>query len=123
MTRHKRLFILCLTGITVASIVLYLSVRREPSYQGKPLAFWVVQLQMGEYGDPQARQEARIALRSMADKAVPRLIEVLKKKIPPSKKQLTAFRTSHLSAKICFARRRMTKAGPRTFWERSARRH
>lgn len=88
MIRRQRVFILSLAGIVVLGVLLSLWIPREPRYQGKPLSFWIGQLYVGEQGDPQAREEARRALRSIADKAVPRLIDVLTKKDSPLKQAI-----------------------------------
>src|SRR5437763_1600988 len=71
--------LLALVGIAGTGMLLYLLLPGEPKYQGKPLSFWIGQLEIGRYDDEKTKQEATTALRSMADAAVPYLIKVLER--------------------------------------------
>jgi hypothetical protein len=49
----------------------------EPSYQGKPLAYWIGTLRDKE---PQARPRAMVALKAIGEAATPALLEALRDK-------------------------------------------
>ncbi|WP_150107465.1 HEAT repeat domain-containing protein [Pedosphaera parvula] len=85
--RRKRAAICFLFAAAVGLLVLYWF-SHEPTFQGKSLSFWMVQVRQG---DRKERVEARNALHSIGKAAVPRLIKMLQARNSPIKTELATF--------------------------------
>ena len=73
MKRHWPNLILAIIGMTAIVLLLASLIRpREPTYDGKPLSFWLDQMD-----DPQSGQ-AQDAIRAIGPKAVPNLLETVR---------------------------------------------
>jgi len=51
--------------------------KREASYQGRPLSYWIGALRQNEKNDPALRRRIMAALQAIGEPAVPALVEVL----------------------------------------------
>jgi len=81
MSKRQKLLLL-LTGlllaIVLASFLLAHFLFREPTYEGKTLAYWVNQIGFPSSPEPDQVQHARIAVRTLCKNHIPALVDALK---------------------------------------------
>lgn len=74
MKKARSIFVaVFLVAVGAAALALFL--QREPSYEGKPLRYWLETMQGGSGPD---RDQARTAIRGMGKAAIPHLIRILR---------------------------------------------
>src|SRR5882672_1578423 len=76
MNRHFRRLLLILVVTSAAALAL-LCWPTEPSYQGKRLSKWLVELDLGNSSDANAQGQAANAVRVIGTNALPRLTAML----------------------------------------------
>src|SRR5687767_13852259 len=72
---RPKVFIISAVAIGAGLIVVLYFNERQPRYQGKPLDYWLSQLDEG----PAQRSNATVALKAMGPKAVPHLLRMAEK--------------------------------------------